>query len=150
MVTGTLAPLISGAQTPARLQGEIRSDAFVARDLTLHLGAGVNTRVASSVRLSLVAGAGRVFEDEKSRFSARAEVTGRFLLDPDMRARWGVYAGGGVGVRHERSDSPHLVLILALGAEGSRFGSLVPFVESGYGGGLRLSAGFRQARTGQR
>lgn len=150
IIVGTWVPTISDAQGSPRMQGEIRGDAFVARGLTLHAGAGVNTRVGGSVRVSLVAGVGRAFDDHESRFSARAEVTGRFLLDPDFNARWGVYGGGGVGLRKERSDLSSGVVILVLGAEGSRWGAFVPFVEMGYGGGLRLSAGFRQALPGRR
>ena len=145
-----LAPGILGAQASPRLQGEIRGDAFVARELALHVGAGVNSRVGQNVRVSLIAGVGGAFENHESRVSARAEVTGRFLLDPGFNARWGAYAGGGVGVRSDQSDSSPVVLILVLGAEGSKWGALVPFVEAGYGGGLRLGAGFRQALMGRR
>ncbi len=150
IAAGTVALKSSRAQVSPRVQGEFRGDAFAARGLTLHASAGVNSRVGQNVRVSLVAGAGRTFEDHESRFSARAELTGRFLLDPDFNSRWGVYAGGGVGLRKERSDSSPGVLVLMLGAEGSRWGAFVPFAETGYGGGLRLSAGFRQALDGRR
>jgi len=150
IATSVAASVVCGAQGPARLQGEVRGDVFVARGLTVHAGVGVNARAGQNVRISIVAGAGRAFDDHESRFSTRAEVTGRFLLDPDFKAKWGVYAGGGVGFRKERSDSSVAVLILALGLEGPGWGGFVPFAEAGYGGGLRLSAGLRQALAGRR
>jgi hypothetical protein len=150
IATGVTAQRVCDAQELPPLQGEVRGDVFVARGVTVHAGAGVNVLAGQNVRISIVAGAGRAFEDAESEFSARVEVTGRFLMDPAFSAKWGMYAGGGVGLRKERSNSFLGVLILVLGAEGQRWGAFVPFVETGYGGGLRLSAGLRQGLIGRR
>ncbi|MGH7719163.1 MAG: hypothetical protein ACREON_10005 [Gemmatimonadaceae bacterium] len=139
------APRVAPAQDlPSRLEPEVRLDAILARRSVLHAGVGVSIPVATSVRVTLIGALGAAI-DGGDGTSARVDLLARYLVDPLGQARWGVYGGGGVSARYDDDDWRGQLVVL-LGANRRRGGRLTPFVEIGYGGGVRISAGVRRKR----
>ena len=136
----------AAAQWKSRLQPAGRVDVFMADITALQAGVEVSAPAGENVRVAIVGAAGQSWRDGASGLSARAELTGRFLLDPEFRARWAPYVGGGVGARYDHVGDWRGVLSLVIGVEGPKWGSTVPFLEAGYGGGARIGIGFRKAR----
>jgi hypothetical protein len=81
-------------------------------------------------------------------FSQRLEVTGRFLLDPFAERRRGLYAGGGVVVRHDGDANPDARLVLLVGVEGEPRVRRIRSLEIALGGGVRVGLVIRRARPG--
>ena len=137
------------AQRPAGplLQPAGRVDVFVSSITAVQAGAELSVFAGRYVRAAAVGGFGGSWDERSSGPSARAEVVGRFMLDPDFRARWAPYAAGGIGARYDRSDSGwRATLVIALGVEGPNWNGVVPFFEAGYGGGARFGVGLRKTR----
>ena len=137
----------AAAQWKSQLQPAGRVDVFMADITALQAGVEVSAPAGENIRLAIVGAAGQFWRDGASGLSARAELTGRFLLDPEFRARWAPYVGGGVGARYDHVGDWRGVLSLVIGVEGPKWGSTVPFLEAGYGGGARIGIGFRKARS---
>lgn len=124
-----------------------RVDVFVSSVTAVHAGVELSAVAGRYMRIAAVGGLGGSWSDGSSGPSARAELVGRFLLDPDFTSRWAPYAAGGVGARYDRvADGWRGTLILALGMEGPNLEGVVPFFEAGFGGGARFSVGLRKAR----
>lgn len=145
-----LAVVAAEAQRPGGLQPEARLDVLASRRTALHAGVGVSAAVERYVRLELLAAAGASWRRGGAVGSARVDGVARFMLDPEFAAPWAPYAGGGIGARWDAGDGWRGVFIALLGVEGPRWGSVVPFVEIGYGGGARVGAGLRKALQGRR
>jgi hypothetical protein len=155
-----------GAQGAQRgLRAELRADAIAARSTAYQVALGAGLPVSNYVRLAGVIGAGMTVPPSpgEARPSARADLMGRFLLDPFREARWGPYAGAGLSVRAdveryfgggdttEERVRARGYLLLALGIEGPEVGNRVmPALEVGFGGGTRVGVVLRQARAGRR
>ena len=75
------------------------------------------------------------------RVTARAELVGRFLLDPLAEHRWGPYVAGGLGV----ASKPYVLVVL--GVEGPRWGRVTPAFEAGVGAGVRLGFALRRSQV---
>lgn len=135
----------AAAQWTSQLRPAGRVDVFMADITALQAGAEVSAPAGNNVRVAIVGAAGESWRDGASGLSARAELTGRFLLDPEFRARWAPYVGGGVGARYDHVGDWRGVLSLVVGVEGPKWGGTVPFLEAGYGGGARIGVGFRKA-----
>ena len=95
-------PGIPGSDLTPRFRVEGRADAFLGRVDALHGGIGVATDLGTYFRLAGILGAGAARGGGETNGSGRAEIVGRFLLDPYRQARWGLYGGAGVLARHER------------------------------------------------
>lgn len=113
-------------------------------------GVGVTVPAGTNLRASLVGGVGGSTEHGRRGVSARIDGIARFLLDPTFATAWTPYAGGGMSLRYDRGPHWRGVLVLLLGIEGPPRGSVVPFVEAGWGGGVRVGFGFRRALRGRR
>lgn len=151
LLAATLSASRCDAQLRVPLQPSARLDAFVARIRAVQAGVGVSVPAGSNVRLSLVGGVGG--SEERGGpvgVSARVDGLARFLLDPTYATRWTPYAGGGMSLRYDRGPEWRGVLVLLVGVEGPRSGGMVPFVEAGWGGGVRVGFGFRRAMPGGR
>jgi hypothetical protein len=149
------ASLPAAAQSApgGRLRPELRLDAFVSRTSAVHLGAGVALAVGPQVRLAAVAAAGlagRPGDGGGTVGSVRAELVARYLLDPAGRQRRGPYVGGGVGVRRDGGGAWRELLVLVAGIEGPARPGLVPALELGVGGGVRLGVALRRGAVGRR
>jgi hypothetical protein len=157
------APL--AAQSEPRVQPELRADVIVTAATAYHLGLGANGRLTNYVRLGALAGAGmtaRASPDDVKP-SVRADLVGRFLLDPFRERRWGPYGAAGLSVRVESEqrsgggDTNDEVLrtrgylLIAFGVEGPEVGNrLLPALELGFGGGTRVGLVLRRAQSGRR
>ena len=138
---------VDGRGSPLRLV--VRADAFLARVDAAHIGLGATRDLGSYVRLDGVVAAG-LREGGNRGASARAEIIGRFLLDPFRQARWGVYAGGGLIARHDEAARSRGYVTLLVGAELPGSGQVLPAVEVGIGGGTRIGLVIRRGRPNRR
>ena len=100
-------------------------------------------------RLGLTAGVGASAGDN-GRAVGEVTAIGRFLLDPLRQASRGVYATGGLALRVEHAVRPRALVLAGLGVEGRPLGRVVPALEAGVGGGVRISVVFRPLRPGRR
>ncbi|HEY9448375.1 MAG TPA: hypothetical protein VIQ60_01440 [Gemmatimonadaceae bacterium] len=153
IVTVVVAALSVG--TGARAQGAAdpllepagRVDVFVSSITAVHAGAELTAVAGRYMRVAAVGGLGGSWGDGSSGLSARAELIGRFMLDPDFRARWAPYAAGGLGARYDHIAAGwRATLVIALGIEGPDWNGVAPFFEAGYGGGARFGIGLRKTR----
>ncbi len=127
-----------------------RIDAFVARVDALHAGLGATTDLGSYVRLDAVVAGGAARLADETVASGRAEVVGRFLLDPFRQTRWGVYGGAGLLVRHDDGPGTNGYVTLLFGAELPGARRMVPALEVGIGGGTRMALVVRRGRLNRR
>ena len=124
-----------------------RVDVFVSSITAVQAGAELSAVAGHYMRVAAVGGVGGSWDDGSSGLSARAEVIGRFMLDPDFRTRWAPYAAGGLGAHYDHVTAGwRATLIIALGVEGPNWNGVVPFFEAGYGGGARVGMGLRKTR----
>ena len=152
------APASARAQQPGspRVQPELRADAIVGSRPAVQVGAGVQIPVGYYVRIGIDAAVGRrvggtASLDAGSRADGRLDVLARFLLDPFRQTAYGLSVGGGMSLRAEPGDRVRPALLVAVDLEGRRWASgLVPAVQVGLGGGLRLGLVVRRAATGAR
>lgn len=143
-------PGVPESDGPSRVRFEARADAFVGRSDALHGGVGVAADLGTYFRLAGIVGAGVASAGGESSASGRAEVVGRFLLDPYRQARWGLYGGAGVIARHDGGAGTRGYLTLILGAELPGQARTVTAVEVGLGSGARLGVAIRQGRQSRR
>lgn len=136
-----------GAQVPRRraepaVRPELRLDYLSSPD-AVQAGAGLAMRFGTYLRLAGVVGAGPHFSDAGERLGWRAELTGRFQLDPFRERRWAPYASAGVSVRGAGSDAEEYLLLL-IGVEGPLARGWSPAFEAGLGGGARIGLVLRR------
>jgi hypothetical protein len=99
------------------------------------------------MHLELAAGIGPSFASGvSSNVSARADAIVHFLIDPTHVMRWSPYAGGGIGARYDRGPEWRAVAIVVAGVNAPKWKRAIPFIEAGFGGGVRIGAGLRRAR----
>lgn len=134
------------------VRAEARVDAIIARRTAAEVGAGVAVPIGVYVRGGAdVAGGVIAGGAEPPGPALRADVFGRFLLDPLAEHRWGPYVTGGASYRAESRDHGRVYLLALVGVEAPRQGRVVPAIEAGYGGGFRIGLALRQAQpTGWR
>jgi hypothetical protein len=151
--TGAAPGLLRAQDGPPRAtalpQLEWRIDGTAANANAFHSGLGLNIRSGWYLRtgLALTAGAAQGADDEW-RSSYRLDLTSRFLLDPFGERRRGLYAGGGVTVRRDDVANPTAHLLVLVGVEGSPQRRVIPSLELGLGGGVRLGFVLRSRRDG--
>ncbi len=138
------------ADAAVRWRTALRADALIDRDVGAQLAIGLAVPAQYNVRLALDIGAGGVRRDDTWRTTGRLDVLARWLSDPFRQSRWGVNAGGGVGIRFEDMQEARVVAIITLGVEGTSDGRWVPGVELGLGGGVRLGVTMRRAPARRR
>jgi hypothetical protein len=143
------APVRAQDESP-RVQPEARLDVLAARATALHAGLGLTIRAGRYARLSLVGAGGPAFRGGEARAGGRADLLARIVLDPEFDTRWSPYAAAGASVRRDAGAPWRELLVLLLGLEGPRGRAGVPFLEAGYGGGLRLGLGLRRALPDRR
>jgi hypothetical protein len=144
-----LAPS-AAAQPSLEFRPEVRVDAILARRSALHAGFGASVPLGRSVRLELAGAAGSIVGRGDNGFSGRVDAIGRFVLDPFYQSRWGAYTGGGISLRYDRDVDWRGLLALVVGLEGRLRDGVLPFVEIGYGGGVRIGGGLRWASRSRR
>lgn len=137
----SLAASLTAAAAPAVAQqvGELGIQAMgTVSDPALAVG-GVYAgwRPARRARLTAAAGLGTSGDET----AWRGELLGHFLLAPTRREGAGVYLAGGVAAVGGANDQGYVVI--AIGIEHRPGATRGWFVEAGFGGGPRLSAGYR-------
>lgn len=147
---GVKAPRCAAAQLESRVQAGARIDVLASATTAVQAGAELNAKASTNVRVGLTLAAGESSAHGRTGFSARADLVGRFLLDPGFQMRWAPYAGGGLGLRYDRIGNWRGTVIAVLGVEGPNWSGVVPFAEGGFGGGVRLGVGFRAMRRAGR
>ena len=138
------------ASLSSRIRTEARADAFAARIDALHAGVGLATDLGTYFRLAGIIGVGAADVGSEIVASGRAEILGRFVLDPLRQARWGVYGATGVVARYEESPGTRGYLTLLLGVELPSDRPRVTALELGIGGGVRIGIAIREGRSGRR
>jgi len=103
-------------------------------------GAGLNWRDRGRTRIGVAALAGAA---EGGRAAGRAELVWHFQLDPGRRRGWAVYGGGGIAATVVERGHVRPWVQGVVGAETRPGAASGVFVEAGFGGGLRLAAGWR-------
>ena len=139
----------------ARPHGELRADYIGPRPHTVQIGAGANLPVGPYLRIGVIGAGGLGWHDGQSGASGRADIIGRFALDPFREHRWGLSAGGGLSVRYDATGTGSArhwrsLVALVIDLEGPRAASVAPAVQLGLGGGLRLGVVLRGTQSGFR
>lgn len=145
-----IAPRCAAAQLESRLQTGARIDVLASTSTAVQAGVELSASASTNVRIGFTVAAGESWAHGRAGLSSRADLVGRFLLDPNFQMRWAPYAGGGLGLRYDRIGTWRGTVIVVLGIEGPNWSGVVPFVEGGFGGGVRLGAGFRATRRAGR
>ena len=132
---------------------ELRADAIDPRSTTngtLQAGAGVNMPLGIYVRLEVDGAGGVTRRDAVDHHSGRGDVLARFLLDPFRESPWGLSIGGGMSVLFADGARTHGYLVVIADLEAPRVGDIVPALQVGLGGGLRVGLVARAYRPGRR
>ncbi len=141
-----------GQLVQQRFQSEVRLDGLFGSNGVVHAGYGVSVPAGIYVRTGVVGAVG----GGSHGFESRADLLGRFSLDPFRQSRWGPYGGAGISgrFRPNRAGGSHAYLLAYLGLEGAlRAGARVgwvPAFELGLGGGTRVGVILRQGIAGRR
>ena len=128
----------------------MRADYIGSRAAAAHLGFGLNVPATTYVRLGIVAAIGQAWSAGDATIAGRVDGLVRFVLDPLRESRCAPYAAGGIGAIYDGSEKWRGVLVGALGVEGPVTGRVVPAIEVGFGGGVRVGVAFRRAMRGRR
>jgi hypothetical protein len=132
---------------------ELRVDAIDPRSTkmgTLQAGVGVNLPLGSYARLELDGAGGVTRRADEDHHSGRGDAIVRFLLDPFAESPWGLSIGGGMSALFAEGAQTHAYLVVVADVEGPRVGGIVPAVQVGLGGGLRVGLVARAYRPGRR
>ncbi len=145
LATALVAAVSARAQAP-HITPEARLDAIIAHRGALQAALGADIPISPDVHLELVAGVGPSFANGAgSNISARGDAIMHFLLDPQHAMRWSLYAGGGIGARYDRGPDWRAVAIVVAGVNAPKWKHAIPFIEAGFGSGVRIGAGLRRA-----
>jgi len=98
----------------------------------------------------MVGAAGQAWSDGSAAIAGRVDGLVRFVVDPFREFRWAPYASGGIGALYDRTEQWRAVLVGVLGIEGPATNGVVPAVEIGFGGGVRVGVALRRAMPGRR
>jgi len=144
------AMVVSGAAAPAvraqKVEPEARIDAIIAHRSVVQAAVGADIPFSPELHLELAVGGGPAFgSGGGADLGARADAVVHFLLDPTHAMRWSPYAGGGVGGRYDTSARWRAVAIVVVGINAPRRKHMIPFLEAGFGGGIRIGAGVRRS-----
>jgi hypothetical protein len=137
-----------GQRDPQRIEPEVRLDGIIARNSALQAALGADVPVSPSMHLEIAAGAGPSFEASATggrNVSGRIDAIVHFLIDPHHLMRWSPYAGGGIGARYDHGPDWRAVAIIVAGVNAPKWKHAIPFIEAGFGGGVRIGAGLRRA-----
>lgn len=132
---------------------ELRADAIDPRstkDATLQAGVGVNIPLGSYMRFELDGAGGVTRRAGADHHSGRGDAIARFLLDPFAESPWGLSIGGGMSALFAEAARTHAYLVVVADLEAPRVGGIVPALQVGLGGGLRVGVVARAYRPGRR
>ena len=133
-----------------RVFPSVRADLLLDRDVGAQVAVGGAVAAAYNVRLAADAGVGGVRRAARWEPAGRLDLLARWLSDPFRQSRWGINAGGGIGIRVEADRAPRTVAIVTVGVEGRGDGRWVRGVEAGMGGGFRVGLTLRRPASRRR
>lgn len=132
---------------------EFRVDAIDVRSIqngTLQAGAGANLPLGYYVRFEIDGAGGVTRVKDVNANSGRVEALARFLLDPFAESTWGLSIGGGMSANFGERLRPQQYLVVVTDLEMPRIGGVVPALQVGLGGGVRVGLVARIAQNGRR
>lgn len=132
---------------------EFRVDAIDVRSIengTLQGGAGANLPLGYYVRLEIDGAGGVTRIDNVNGNSGRVDALARFLLDPFAEATWGLSIGGGMSATFGQRLQPRQYLVVVTDLEMPRISGVVPALQVGLGGGVRIGLVARIGQSGRR
>lgn len=143
------ALVVSGVAASAacaqKVEPETRIDAIIAHRSAVQAALGADIPFSPDLHLELAVGGGPALGGGgRAKFGGRVDAVVHFLLDPAHAMRWSTYAGGGVGGRYDTSARWRAVTIVVVGVNAPRRKHMIPFLEAGFGGGVRIGAGVRR------
>ena len=140
------------AQEPQRrrILPELRADVVTGDIVSAQTAAGVHITSGTYVRVALLGGYGRAWDEDQGGASYRVEVHGRFHLDPLRSTRFGLYGIGGVVTSHDPFADWQSRLVLGAGMELPAYARATLAVEVALAGGLRVSVATRRVPLGRR
>ena len=150
LLSGRAVTAQSTRASAPRVQPEIRADFIDARAKAAQIGVGFSIPASTYVRLGIVGAVGAAWADGESAIAGRMDAVARFVVDPLREFRWAPYGSGGLGGLYDRNGKWRAVLVGVLGVEGPQSGAIVPAIEVGFGGGLRVGIALRRAMPGRR
>jgi hypothetical protein len=150
-----LAPRVHAQQAARRALPplELRVDAIDPRSTnsgTLQAGVGMNLPLGSYVRLELDGAGGVTRRDGEDHHSGRGDAIVRFLLDPFAESPWGLSIGGGMSALFAEGARTREYLVVVADVEAPRVGGILPALQVGLGGGVRVGLVARAYRRGRR
>jgi hypothetical protein len=154
-VTGLVAAFLVPREAPAQqagtlVQPELRADLLAARSSAGQLAAGAVAPAGEYLRLGGDLGAGVAGGRGGPYFSTRADVYGRFQLDPRGESGWAPYLVAGGSFRADQGARGRLYALGAVGIEGPISHPVVPAFELGLGGGVRAGIVLRRGLANRR
>jgi hypothetical protein len=129
---------------------EVRADVVTGDVLSAQVAAGVHITSGTYFRLALLAGYGRAWDGPRDGESYRAEIQGRFHLDPLRTTRFGLYGVGGIVASHDPFADWQSRMVVGGGVELPAYARSTIAVEAALAGGLRLSLAARRVPLGRR
>jgi hypothetical protein len=127
------------------IQPELRAGAVLGSDQMLLAGFALNVPAGYYLRIAGSAEYGRVLREGVGS-AGRAELVGRFMVDPFHQSRWGAYGGGGVTALWTAGTRGRTGLLLVAGVELPGRTGWRPAIEVAGGGGLRISLAIKPVR----
>jgi hypothetical protein len=141
------------AQERAHVQPELRLDVIDLRSSahrSVQLGAGLAFPLGYYARLGVTGAGGISRAGGEDHGTARADLLMRFLIDPFRETAYGVSLGGGLSVQYARETGWQEYLAIVVDVETRPVRSIVPALQVGLGGGMRIGVGLRRAQPGRR
>jgi hypothetical protein len=133
-----------------RILPEVRADVVTGDVVTAHLSAGVHINSGTYVRIAVLGGYGRAWDEDREGESYRVEIQGRFHLDPLRSTRFGLYGIGGVTTTHDPFADWQSRMVLGGGVELPAYARTTLALEAALAGGLRISLAVRRVPLGRR
>ena len=154
ILTVGLLPTLAAAQPRSnarRFLPELRADVTIQESVTVaQLGGGFHVNSGTYMRLALLAGYGVATSGNASSPSYRAEVQGRFHLDPTRSSRFGFYGLGGILTSHDHFSDWQSRIVAGAGVELPAHGRGTVAIEVALAGGVRISVLARRLTLGRR
>jgi hypothetical protein len=150
LVAGATPVLGQAPPAPRRVLPELRADFVTGAVTTAQIAAGLHITSGTYFRVAILGGFGRAWNEGVSGDSYRAEVQGRFHMDPLRSTRFGLYGIGGVTAGHDPFNDWQSRLVVGVGAELPAYARSTLAIEAALAGGLRLSLAARRVPLGRR
>lgn len=134
----------AAASAQTHRQPELRIDVVGPSPFSVQPGIGANVALGHYARISANIGYALTRDTNQIADRWRADLLGRFVLDPFRQQRWGLAVGGGLSIRRRT----YIAALLEL--EGPEVAGWLPALQAGVSGGFRAGLVMRRAIKGRR